>query len=608
MPGRLSDGTEGHDIGGTEMGESHDATAATVKETKETKETKKKNRKNKKKHSDVDHLVEERRLATQCPTPPTDPFPDFENPPTAPNPSNLHETLTEHEMDTDEVVSGHPLLRAEAPNHDGGPPLLSASPSFQTDHAVKLPPRDQEQHVGLVVVKPRAVSNTKKPSHESIRKLSASQMQALTSAPDSLPVAVVVTPQRKPSGAEYPLSASAVEDTSHPSMHEQLQDGIELSRRHNNNDTAPSNVSGDTKKNGRRTAADFQRPPPSARTLSSPPINRKPPSGALMTAPFHSRRNSFNPLPKSAPLDLNALPKSNQVAAKSAQAQPERRDPRPSPIPPTIPLPPMSLPTHLQLELAAQRPSPLYIHHSEDADIPYESSALKFERLLNALLLPPYLEQVMYFGTLACLDAWLYTFTILPMRFLNAVGVLVRWWLYLIWKEVRWVVGFVWSGLGRLWRRGRRGRTPSHDRDDGSQVSNEVRSRSRSRAGARASSSQPRQKEGTRQRNASDLHGSSGGEQSRSNLGGGLQPPKHPMPRPGHFRHRRTKSMPSSLTSYHKADLLQGAVLICSAIALSKLDASRMYHFIRAQSSMKLYVIYNILEVSSTWTIAVESL
>lgn len=601
MPGRLSDGTEGHDIGGTEMGESDDA-AATVtamgdmKEAEETKQTndmkarkKNKNKKNKKKHNDADHLVEERRLATQCPTPPTDPFPDFENTPTAHGASNLQETLTRHEMDTDQ----------------DGP-----SSSVQTDRAVQLLPREHEQHVGVAVVKPRIVSNAKKPSHESIRKLSASQMQALTSAPESLPVAVIVTPQRRPSGAEYPLSASAVEDMSQPSMHEQLQDGIKLSMRPNNDDAAPSSASAETRKNGRHTAASFQRPPPSARTLSSPPISRRPPPGVQTTAPFHSRRNSFNPLPKPAPLDLNALSKSNQVAVKSAQAQSERRDPRPSPLPPTIPLPPMSLPTHLQLELAAQRPSPLYIHHSEAVDTPYESSALKFERLLNALLLPPYLEQVMYFGTLACLDAWLYTFTILPMRFLNAVGVLVRWWLYLIWKEVRWVVGFVWFGLGRLWRRGRRGRGQSRDRGHRSRVSSEVRSRSRSRSrpGARASSSQPRQNEGTRQRNASDVHASSGGEQSRSNPGAVLHPSKHPMPRPAHFRHRRTKSMPSSLTSYHKADLLQGAVLICSSIALSNLDASRMYHFIRAQSSMKLYVIYNIVEVSSTWIIVVKSL
>lgn len=61
--------------------------------------------------------------------------------------------------------------------------------------------------------------------------------------------------------------------------------------------------------------------------------------------------------------------------------------------------------------------------------------------------------------------------------------------------------------------------------------------------------------------------------------------------------HRRTKSMPSNLTSFHKADLLQGAVILCSALALMNLDASRMYHFIRAQSAVKLYVIYNLVEV-----------
>lgn len=55
--------------------------------------------------------------------------------------------------------------------------------------------------------------------------------------------------------------------------------------------------------------------------------------------------------------------------------------------------------------------------------------------------------------------------------------------------------------------------------------------------------------------------------------------------------------MPSNLSTFHKADLLQGAVIVCSSMALMSLDASRMYHFIRAQSAIKLYVIYNILEV-----------
>lgn len=55
--------------------------------------------------------------------------------------------------------------------------------------------------------------------------------------------------------------------------------------------------------------------------------------------------------------------------------------------------------------------------------------------------------------------------------------------------------------------------------------------------------------------------------------------------------------MPSNLTAFHKADILQGLVIICSSMALMTLDASRMYHFIRGQSAIKLYVIFNILEV-----------
>ncbi|KAI0465881.1 DUF747-domain-containing protein [Xylaria cf. heliscus] len=552
----------------------------------------------KRRQNDGDNVADTGRLVTQCPTPPSDAFPDFDNidsTPTARTASIIRDVFG-LETDMNEDGTGCRPHRAEVPSHNGGHAPSQAQ--AQADNSVKSP--ELEQH-GDGTSKPRAQSGTKHNSHEKARKLSASQMQALTSAPDSLPVAVVLPQQRKPNGAEYPLSASAVEDVSHLSMNSQLQDGIEIAMRVRN-DASRSNGAGDVRQNARHTAADFQRPPPSARTLSSPPISRRPPPGALgapTTAPLHNRRNSFNPLPRPAPLNLNAPPKAPQPATKSTPVQhPERPEPSASPMLPTIPLPPMSLPTHLQLELAGQRPSPLYIHHSQPADTPYESSAVKFERLLNALLLPPYLEQIMYFGTLACFDAWLYTFTILPMRFISAVGVLVKWWLYLIWKEVRWVVGFVWFGMGRLWRRGRRGRTPSRDAGDNTQTRSDTE-RSQSRAGrARGSSSDHRQNGSTRQRNVSNVRGPSLGEQSRPSTNGVFHPPKHAMSRPGHFRHRRTKSIPSNLTSYHKADLLQGAVLICSSIALSNLDASRMYHFIRAQSSMKLYVIYNILEVA----------
>ncbi|KAI0197846.1 eukaryotic membrane protein family-domain-containing protein [Astrocystis sublimbata] len=534
--------------------------------------------------------------AAQCPTPPSDPFPDFEPPETIDTTSTAprNGTVPRPEAGTDK--GGHRLAKVnpQPPDHDDS----SVPPA--ADSAVASPQLDQD--TGLTS-KPRAraPSAAKQPSgHETTRKLSASQMQALASAPDSLPVALMLPPQRKPNGAEYPLSASLVDDISHSSLNGQLQDGIDMVMR-TRDDSAPSSVrsnpSLDVRKGARRTAADFQRPPPSSRTLSSPPINRKPPPGAPTLVPLHSRRNSFNPLPRPAPLKLNGLPKTSQPTPKPTPAQqterPERPEPPLSPVFPTIPMPPMSLPTHLQLELAGQRPSPLYIHNAQSADMPYESSAVKFERLLNALLLPPYLEQIMYFGTLACFDAWLYTFTILPMRFLSAVGVLVKWWLYLVWKEARWVVGFVWYGMGRLWRRGI---SHSHEASDDTQAPDNAEPNQNRTRGA-SSSGQSAQEGSARQRNTSEARAPSMREEVRSNSNGVFHPPKHAMPRPGNFRHRRTKSMPSNLTSYHKADLLQGAVLICSSIALSNLDASRMYHFIRAQSSMKLYVIYNILEV-----------
>ncbi|KAI2628216.1 DUF747-domain-containing protein [Xylaria nigripes] len=528
----------------------------------------------KRKHDDsIDaHPAETRPPPTQCPTPPADSFPDFDCTMTVPTAS-----------------------RPPSPSHDlareGNQPLSQAP-----EDGVKAP--QLEQQVGAVESKQRAPSRTRKTSHEGVRKLSASQMQALVSAPDLLPVAVVATTQRTPNGTDSTGLANEVTNPSHSSTTE-LQDGVEgpVWRRHG---FTQSISSMEGRSHGRPTAADFQRRPTPARTLSSPPTSRRPPSSAPMTAPLRDRRDSFNRLPRPPPLNLNAPSKPSQASAKPDLVQPavrpESSPSPPTPLPPVIPLPPMSLPTHLQLELAGQRPSPLYIHHSQPTDTPYESSAVKFERLLNALLLPPYLEQVMYFGTLACLDAWLYTFTILPMRFFTAVGVLMRWWLYVIWKEVRWVVGFVWLGIGRLWRRGRRAWTPSRDHSDNSQAPSDAE---QSRSRASESASKPRENGPTKQRDGSDCYGSSSlEEQSKSSTSGIFHPLKHAMPTSGRSRHRRTKSMPSNLTSYNKADLLQGAVLICSSIALSNLDASRMYHFIRAQSSMKLYVIYNILEVA----------
>jgi hypothetical protein len=252
----------------------------------------------------------------------------------------------------------------------------------------------------------------------------------------------------------------------------------------------------------------------------------------------------------------------------------------------------MSIPTLLQLELAGQRPSPLYIHQSQVGEAPYESSAVKFERLLNFLLVPAFLERTMTFGTLACLDAWLWTLTILPMRFCGAAGVLLRWWLYMIEREARWVVGYVWYGLGRLWRRSRAG--PEQSTAQHSQPADE------SKGGANHGDAADETAGGANGTGQKGVGLVSSIPQQTFRTNGNSSDTTHDPKRSGtkpFVRHRRTQSMPSALTSFHKADLLQGLLIIATSAALMRLDASRMYHLIRAQSTLKLYAIYNLIEV-----------
>ncbi|KAK4038589.1 eukaryotic membrane protein family-domain-containing protein [Parachaetomium inaequale] len=430
------------------------------------------------------------------------------------------------------------------------------------------------------VTKTRSRSNTKTSNPEGIRRLSASKMQELTAAPGSLPVAAI----RQRAIGDPPLTAGIVEASRR------------LSRATEEHSAQPGQA--DFMRSGPRedvanSTTTQGRPAMSGRTLSTPPMGRRKTTSQPATQQS-SRRNSFQPAQRPAALELDG--RSNHAPATNkttTQPRSDKAEPTPpSPIPPAIPLPPMSIPTLLQLELAGQRPSPLYIHHSYASDIPYESSAIKFERLKNFLLLPWFLERAMTFGAAACFDAWLWTFTVLPMRFCIAASVLVRWWAYVVGKEMRWMVGFVWSGLGRMWQRGRRGRRASRA---GGRETRAEESRSRSRVrDERVRDAVP---DGAA--HASGVTGAGAESTSRrpSGLGTGA-PLKKPSTRPpGMFRHRRTKSSPSNLTSFHKADLLQGAILICSSIALMNLDASRMYHFIRAQSAIKLYAIYNLLEV-----------
>lgn len=471
-----------------------------------------------------------------------------------------------------------------------------ALPSLDETHVT---PKKEPRRSSSIVNKTRERSGTKSSDHGGVRRLSASKIQELAASPESLPIATI---------PDQPLSAGIV-DTHRPPMSAQLNaspqevfDKVENHRSQAFGD-APSS----------RTFLHSVRPGLSTRTVSTPPINRTKSVSQPPAPPSASRRNSFQPSPRPMPLNLDTG-SNNFAHANGRNAYPEahgrsdhrdhreHREPRPpSPIPPSIPLPPLSAPTLLQLELAAQRPSPLYIHQSYASDLPYESSAVKFERLKNFLFLPLFLEKTLMFGALACLDAWLWTFTILPMRFCIAFGVLFRWWAYIAVKEARWLIGFVWEGMGRLWERGRRGRglTRRSSFDGSRSTDGESRSRSRARDSLHEGSAN----------STSIAHGGAQGDlpqrgpstRARKGTNGTSRVPTmrmHSRSHNGPFRHRRTKSTPSNLTTFHKADLLQGLVIICSSVALMNLDASRMYHFIRAQSAVKLYVIYNLVEVS----------
>ena len=162
---------------------------------------------------------------------------------------------------------------------------------------------------------------------------------------------------------------------------------------------------------------------------------------------------------------------------------------------------------------------------------PDDSGAIAMERIINFFLLPPKLEGAMTFGVLACLDSWLYIFTILPLRFVQAVAVLLGNWRARVWDYLNY---------------------------DG----NKLRKKSRRAAGS------------------ADSPGSAaGGEKERK---------------------RKQERKISRLSPTHKADILRGMVLFISCWFLMRFDASKMYHAIRGQSGIKLYVIYNMLDVSYT--------
>ena len=314
---------------------------------------------------------------------------------------------------------------------------------------------------------------------------------------------------------------------------------------------------------------DFQslsRPSQTVRTISSPLLERRSFSSQVNGSAKVPLRSSTKP-PKAiiTPLRYEGTNPDGRMSAVE--------DPQPSPMPQSIPVPPLSLATYLQLELSSQRPSPLYIHRSVTSDFPYESSHVKIERLQNFLLLPPQLEQVLWFGALACLDAWLFSFTILPLRFLKALSILGRSWVQNLAIEIRFVGAFVYAGTGRMWRRRQQRPRASFD----GSAAPEANSAAKGSAGPALTPT-------------ATAEGASNATSSTPEL-------EYRSRRASGQRHRRTKSVPSALRPDQKADILKGLLIIISCIILMYFDASRMYHGIRGQAAIKLYVIYNVLEV-----------
>jgi hypothetical protein len=418
---------------------------------------------------------------------------------------------------------------------------------------------------------------------DKVLKLSPQQIQELTSSPTSLPVRQA-SPLQEQEEDEQSFSARPdiqtneglrdKQDSCHDIEHESRGRPKLHGKRRGQSYKAPHR----TELTGERTSGkdnmpgliNASRPGLPERTVSTPPIIRRKHSQKGQFGDNTTKGNRGPP-----PLTLKEFKHDKANGSAGLKPAPPSSGTMPSPMPTALPLPPMSIPTYLQLELASDKPSPLYIHRSSTTDLQYESSAVKFERLENFLKLPPQLERVLWFGAIACLDAWLYTFTILPLRFFKALGMLSGWWLRSAWQELCGLVEFVYLGIGRLWRRRSK---PRHTQPGSATPSGDEKSRSRSTS--ITTPSRPAKQDGP-----GVIHA-------------WPDPPPRKRRRDSINKHRRSRSVPSLLRPTHKADLLKGLLILLSCFLLMKLDPSRMYHNIRGQAAIKLYVIYNVLEVA----------
>jgi hypothetical protein len=403
---------------------------------------------------------------------------------------------------------------------------------------------------------------------EKILKLSPDKIQELTSSPESIPYRTA-TPETN-GGQRVVSDHFHSNGTLRPEIRESILQSL--------SETPPLEDS--LKARNAKSSAMEEASLPASPALPRPSLN-----GSVRNRPYTSRTFSTPGLSRHSILPTNNERLAQTWASRSKQDRnaPDRdlkthlaaspqiiETPIPSPLPVSIPIPPVSIPTYLQLELASGRPSPLYIHRPATNDFPYESSSAKIERLMNFLILPGALEQVLCFGSLACLDSWLYSFTILPLRFIKAVYILFESWAKNLNAEFWFIWKFVVNGVGRVWRR------RNHDSE--------------------------------RHESEPDVtprlpNGSSTTQDATTSLD---RDPRLREPEPSKRRHRasesrrhhrRKKSMPSALLPDDKADILTGLLMVATCWALMYFDASRMYHWIRGQAAIKLYVIYNVLEV-----------
>ncbi|KAJ4364802.1 hypothetical protein N0V95_000646 [Ascochyta clinopodiicola] len=402
--------------------------------------------------------------------------------------------------------------------------------------------------------------------HDKVLKLSPRQMQELTSEPASIPVRTAT-----PILEDALESATPGEDESsdgHRVLGVVLERPVQLKDRRS--------TSGEKKRRGSRSRE--RRPEKEIVVLKTPVPELR------HGRPGLNSRSVTTPVIRRMDSSTRSRAQTTQTHEREERKD-ERRDDRrlaPSPLlepAPALPLPPMSMPTFLSLELSADRPSPLYIYRPSSDDFPYESSAIKYERLLNFLQIPYQVEGVLAFGALACLDAWMHVMTILPLRFLLAIGVLIKWWGSVIVKEFRDLSAFIYSGLPRVWQRRKNTDTPAATPAD------------------EHPPSLSRKPSGNVPQSANAAAARQNGDMVTTFKFPELKEPKPKRSRNSRFRHRRTKSTPSLLLPNHKADILKGLLVVSSCFVLMRFDASRMYHGIRGQSAIKLYVIYNLLEV-----------